>query len=106
MERRRAAAVVGSYLVPAYFLVMGLLILSGAVTVAGWGEGTLAQRVVVGLLAIALGGAGLAGATIRAGNRPAEGTRVVRSGPFWAGVRVEDGHGEIGFGAGSRGRPD
>ncbi|GAA4729423.1 hypothetical protein [Phytohabitans rumicis] len=115
MERQRSAAmsrtefvavVVVNYLVGAFFFVMALLIVSGVVTVAGWGEGTLVQRVVVGLLAIVLGGAGVAGATIqllegRAGNRPAEGARVVRSGPFWAGVRVEDGYGEVSFGVGS-----
>lgn len=117
MERQRsaamsrtkfAAAVIGSYLVGAYLVVLAVLIFSGAVTVAGWGEGTLVQRVVVGLIAIVVGGAGLAGATFqltegRAANRPAEGARVVRSGPFWAGVRVEDGHGEVGFGVGSPG---
>jgi hypothetical protein len=111
MERQRpaaisrtkfAAVVVGNCLVGAFFLVMGLLILSGAVTVAGWGEGTLVQRVLVGLLAIAVGGAGLAGATGRLTEGRAGGARVVRSGPFWAGVRVEDGHGEAGFGVGSR----
>ena len=52
-----SAAVIGSFLVGAFFLVAAVLVFFGAVTVAGWGEGTIAQRVVVGLLALAVGGA-------------------------------------------------
>ena len=101
-----AAVVIGYCLVGAAFFVAALLVLSGSVTVAGWGEGTLAQRVVVGVLAIVLGGAGVAAAAIRLkegrhSTGPAEGTRVARSGPFWAGARVKDGSGEVSFGVGS-----
>ena len=100
-----AAVVIGNHLVGVFFLVASLLIFSGDVTVAGAGEGTAAQRVVAGLLAVLLGAAALAGATVllregRAAGFPAEGARIARSGPFWAGVQVRDGCSEVSFGAG------
>ncbi|MFC3742281.1 hypothetical protein [Paractinoplanes deccanensis] len=112
MERRRSAGkswtastaiIIGSFLVGAFFLVAAVLVFSGAVTVAGWGEGTIAQRVVVGLLAAAVGGVTLAGAGMglregSAGTRPAGDARPVRTGPFLLDVRDEDGYGHRGFG--------
>lgn len=101
------AVVIGNYLVAIFFSVMGVLVLAGAVTVAGWGEGTLVQRVIIGLITIVLGVLSLIGATIRltegrAGGQPAEGMRVARSGPFWAGAGVEGGSSVAGFGIGYR----
>lgn len=95
------AVVIGNYLVAIFFSVMGVLVLAGA----GWGEGTLVQRIIIGLIAIVLGGLSLVGATIRlaegrAGGQPAEGVRVARSGPFWAGAGVEGGSSVAGFGIG------
>jgi len=97
------AAVVGSFLVGAFFLVAAVLVFFGAVIVAGWGEGTIAQRVVVGLLAVAVGGATLAagGMSFREGparTRLAENARLAGTGPFPADVRDEGGYGHAGFG--------
>ena len=93
------AAVIGSFLVGAFFLVAAVLVFFGAVTVAGWGEGTIAQRVVVGLLALAVGGAALAAAGMRfregpARTRLAENARPARTGPF----PDEGSYGHAGFG--------
>ena len=111
MERQRSAdrswaafaAIIGAFLVGAFFLVAAVLVFVGAVTVAGWGEGTIVQRVVVGLLAVAVGGVTLAAAGMHfregtAGTRAAEDARPARTGPFPAGVRDEDGYGHAGFG--------
>ena len=93
-----AAVVIGTFLVGAAFIVAALLVLSGAVTVAGLGEGTLAQRIVAAALAFALGGLVLASAGLRLAegrkrNRPAESAQAMRSGPFRAGVgSPEDRH--------------
>ncbi|MFI5896846.1 hypothetical protein ACIA5D_42780 [Actinoplanes sp. NPDC051513] len=95
-----AAVIIGYCLVGAFFVVAALLVLSGAVTVAGWGEGTLAQRVVVGLLAFLVGGAALAAARIRltqgrSGARPAEDAPAVRSDQHWDGSGTHPGVGEF-----------
>ncbi|GID95799.1 hypothetical protein ACFQFC_02255 [Amorphoplanes digitatis] len=95
MERQRKATmsrtafttgVIGFLLVGAAFLIVAVLVLSGTVTVA--------QRVVFGLVAIALGGAAVAAAALqlkqgRTGTRPAP-----------ADTRTENGPGAAGFGIG------
>lgn len=60
-----AAVVIGSYLVGAAFLVGALLVFSGAVTVAGLGEGSVVQRIVAGFVALLLGGVTVAAATMK-----------------------------------------
>jgi len=103
-RRDFVAGIVVGYLGGTLFLVGGLLVLAGVVTVAGWGAGTLVQRITVGALAVVWGLAVLAGATMEwAGGRtasPSRGptTRVARRGPFWAGIHAEAGHTEAGFG--------
>ena len=112
-RREFAAEIVLGYLVGMYLFVGGLLVLAGVVTVAGWGEGTLVQRVLVGLFATGLGllalvctTAGLAQGRTR--SRMTESTTGVAR----RGVRAEDeyGYNEWVLGisppAGWRGRPD
>jgi hypothetical protein len=109
MERQRpaaisraafAAVVIGFSLVGAFFIVAALLVLVGAVTVAGWGEGTLVQRVVIGLLALVLGGVSLAAARIRltegrSRTRPAKSAQTVPSDSSWDGAGTHPGVGEF-----------
>ncbi|MFF5078018.1 hypothetical protein ACFY36_13275 [Actinoplanes sp. NPDC000266] len=85
-----AAVVIASYLVGAAFLAGALLVFSGAVTVAGLGEGTVAQRAVAGSLALILGGLTMAAATMKLVEGPGGPGHVVRRAPFWTGVDAED----------------
>ncbi|XVU30024.1 hypothetical protein ACQPZJ_23900 [Actinoplanes sp. CA-054009] len=97
-----AAVVIGSYVLGAAFLAGALLVFSGAVDVAGMGEGTVVQRIVAGGLALVLGGVTLAAATMKLRDGPGAGGIVVRRAPFWTGVGTEEGYGDAGFGVESR----
>jgi hypothetical protein len=113
MERQRSAAtsragfatvVIGQCLVGVVFLVAAILVLSGAVTVAGWGEGAFAQRVVAGVIAIVLGVVVLAGAALRLATGRAGNRRAANAG---VPSRAEDGYDGFGFGIDSpHGRHD
>ncbi|MET8154395.1 hypothetical protein ACIBSW_35580 [Actinoplanes sp. NPDC049668] len=101
MERQRTAAmsrtafaaeVIGFLLIGTAFLVGAVLVFSGTVTVVGAGEGTIAQRVVVGLLALALGGVCAGGAILQL----KQGRRATRPAP--PDTRSDNGPGARGFG--------
>jgi hypothetical protein len=114
MTRREfAAEIVLGFLIGTVLFVEGVLILAGVVTVAGWGEGTLVQRVLVGLLVTGLGLVMLAAVTAglaRGGTRsrkPESATSGARPG-----APADDGYGyhEWALGLsppeGRRDRPD
>jgi hypothetical protein len=89
-----------------FFLVDGVLILAGVITVSGWGEGSMVTRIATGGLAAVIGLSILAGVVAglaqgrKSRGHPGPAVRVARHGPFWAGVRAEDGNAEFGVGIG------
>ncbi len=101
-ERGQMSAMV---VLTAGLAVVGVLTLAGVITFGGWGEGSLASRLVCGGLFTVLGLAGLIGAagTLIDGQRPVEPETTVRlSGPE-AEAMQQFGTGLYGSGGGGRG---